>query len=117
MAAQYFGVMRKATDKLRHYYEYNLPNLEAPSSAIGSDTRLPCYSLYHDLVDFVQCSIRYSFEPMPDKLIFFNNESDGTKVCIKFTTRYSREAHIQCASMGIKPTLRGFRLYMVGGSW
>jgi hypothetical protein len=51
---------------------------------------------------------------MPDKLIFFG-ESDGIKVCIKFVTRYSKEAHIQCASMGIAPTLRGFQT--LPGGW
>jgi hypothetical protein len=107
MAARYFGALRKATDKLRRYYEYNLPKLEALGSAVGSDARLPCYSLYRDLADSVERNITYSSQPMPDKLIFFG-ESDGIKVCVKFVTRYSKEAHIQCASMGIAPILRGF---------
>ena len=75
MTARYFGALRKATDKLRRYYEYDLPKLEALSSAVGSDTRLPCYSLYRDLADSVERNITYSSQPMPDKLIFFG-ESD-----------------------------------------
>ena len=51
---------------------------------------------------------------MPDKLIFFG-KSDGIKVCVKFVTRYSKEAHIQCASMGIAPILRGFEA--LPGGW
>ena len=114
MTAQYFGALRKATDELRRYYECDFPKLEALGSAIGSDIRLPCYSLYHDLADSVERNIRYSSQPMPDKLIFFG-ESDGNKVCVKFATRYSRETHLQCASMGIAPTLRGFEA--LPGGW
>jgi len=114
MAAQYFGALRKATDKLRRYYECDLPKLEAPGSAIGSDIRLPCYSLYRDLADSVERNITYSSQPIPDKLVFFG-ESDGIKVCVKFVTRYSKEAHIQCASMGIAPILRGFEA--LPGGW
>ena len=77
MAAQYFGVLRNAINKLKHYYEHELPKLEALSSAIGSDPRLPCYSAYHDLADSGKHSITYFSQPMPDKLIFFG-ESDET---------------------------------------
>jgi hypothetical protein len=114
MAARYFGALRKAADKLRRYYECDLPKLEALGSAIGSDIRLPCYSLYRDLTDSVEHNIIYSSQHMLDKLIFFG-ESDGIKVCVKFVTRYSKEAHIQCASMGIAPTLRGFEA--IPGGW
>ena len=114
MTARYLGALRKATDRLRRYYESDLPQLETHGSAIGSDARLPCYSLYHDLADSVERRIRYSSQPMPDKLIFFG-ESDGTKVCVKFATRYSRDTHIRCASMGIAPPLRGFEA--LAGGW
>ena len=114
MTAWYFGALRKATDRLRRYYEFDLPQLETHGSAIGSDARLPCYSLYHDLTDSVERRIRYSSQLMPDKLIFFG-ESDRTKVCVKFATRYSRDMHIQCASMGIAPPLRGFEA--LAGGW
>jgi hypothetical protein len=112
MAAQYFGALRKATNELKRYYECDFPKLEALGS--GSDIRLPCYSLYRDLTDSVEHNIIYSSHPMPDKLIFFG-ESDGIRVCVKFVTRYSKEAHIQCASMGIAPTLRGFKV--LPGGW
>jgi len=110
IAARYFGTLRKAADKLRRYYECELLKLEALGFAIGSDIRLPCYSLYRDLVDCIEHNITYSSQPMPDKLIF--GESD---VCVKFVTRYSKAAHIQCASMGIAPTLRG--LEALPGGW
>jgi hypothetical protein len=67
-------------EKLRRYYEYDFPKLKALSSTVSSDTKSPCYSLYHDLEDSVECHIRYSSQPMLDKLIFFG-ELDGTKVC------------------------------------
>jgi serine/threonine protein kinase len=99
--------------KLRHYYECDLPKLDTLGSAIRSDTRLPWYSRYHDLAGSVEHNITYSHH-MPDKLLFFG-ESDGNKVCVKFTTSYSREVHAQCASMGIAPTLRGFEV--LPGGW
>jgi hypothetical protein len=114
MAARYFGALRKATDRLKGYYEYELPELEALGSAIGPDPRLPCYSLYRDLKDSVEHSITYSCQPMHDKLIFFG-ESGGTEVCVKFVTRYSREVHAYCGSMRIAPTLRGFQV--LPGGW
>ena len=114
MTAWYLGALRKAMDRLRHYYEFDLPQLETHGSAIGSDTRQPCYSLYHDLADSVERRIRYSSQLMPDKLIFFG-ESDGTKVCVKFATRYLRDIHIRCASIGIALPLRGFEA--LAGGW
>ena len=114
MTARYLGALRKATDKLKHYYEHDLPQLEAPDSAIGPDARLPCYIHYHDLDDSIKRSIRYISQPMPDNLVFFG-ESNGTEVCVKFTTRYLREAHEVCASMGIAPPLRGFET--LPGGW
>ena len=51
---------KKATGKLRQYYKYDLPKLEALGSAFESDARLPCYSLYHDLAGSMEHSIRYS---------------------------------------------------------
>ena len=114
MTDQYLGVLRKAMDRLRCYYESDLPQLETHGSAIGSDTRLPCYSLYHDLAGSIERRIRYSSQLTPDKLIFFG-ESDGTKLCVKFATRYLRDTHIRCASMGITPPLRGFEA--LAGGW
>lgn len=91
MAAQYFGALRKATNELQRYYECDFPRLEALGS--GLDIRLPCYSLYHHLADCVERNITYSSHPMPDKLIFFG-KSNGIKVCVKFVTSYSKEAHM-----------------------
>ena len=76
MTAWYLGALRKAMDRLRRYYEFDLPQLETHGSAIGSD---------------------------------------GTKVCVKFATRYSRDTHIWCTSMGIAPPLRGFEA--LAGGW
>jgi hypothetical protein len=113
MAAQYFGALQKASDKLKQYYKYNLSKLEALGSTVGSDTRLPWYSLYHDLADSIKHSIRYSSQSMPNKLIFIG-ESDGTEVCVKFATRYSRE-HTYSALPWGSLTLRGFEA--LPGRW
>src|ERR1700692_278902 len=63
MVARYLGTLRKAADKLRRYYECDLPKLEALDSVIGSDIRQPCYSLYRDLTDSVKHNLIYSSQP------------------------------------------------------
>ena len=42
MTAWYLGALRKAMDRLRRYYEFDLPQLETHGSAIGSDGTKVC---------------------------------------------------------------------------
>ena len=51
---------------------------------------------------------------MPNKLMFFGKVGDA-EVCVKFVTRYSKDAHVYCASKGIAPRLRGFEA--LPGGW
>ena len=59
-------------------------------------------------------TFEYLFQLKKDKLLFCGAEGDD-KVCIKFVRRYSKEAHLKCASLGFAPALRGFEL--IPGGW
>jgi hypothetical protein len=53
---------------------------------------------------------------MPEKLVFFGKGAQGkTKICVKFVRRYSKDAHLFCASSGFAPELRGFQ--ELPGGW
>ncbi|KAF8584004.1 hypothetical protein K439DRAFT_1661009 [Ramaria rubella] len=101
--AQHLAAFRKAIECLREYYETSFPNQECPRS----NPRFPYYSSYTSLADDKKYDIIYTAQPIPDKLIFFG-KIEGAEVCVKFTKRYSREAHLKCAALGFAPTLRGF---------
>ncbi|KAG2737425.1 hypothetical protein P692DRAFT_20761819, partial [Suillus brevipes Sb2] len=52
------------------------------------------------------------------RLVFFGTITDGeaeVAICIKFVSRYSRDAHMHCARSGVAPRLRGFE--RLPGGW
>jgi hypothetical protein len=110
---QYFGTLKCVVHKLKHYYKVELPDIDP------LDTRQLCYVQYTDLINSTKCCISYS--PYPDnlprasKLFFFSvakvdraDWANPIHICVKFVTRYSKEAHQKCADMGITLALRGF---------
>jgi len=113
MASRYMGAMRNAADKLKRLYEVEAMNVEPPPGTT-SDARFPCYARYTCLIESVERNIRYVDKPFDDKLIFVG-KSDGIDVVVKFVTKYSKEAHLHCASRGISPKLRGFEA--LPGGW
>jgi hypothetical protein len=114
MVARYLGALRKALDKLRHIYEVEIRNVEPLDSDDLADARFPCYTRYTCLVDSVERDIKYAFQPFDDKLVFVGRSS-GIDVCVKFVTKYSKEAHEHCASRNVAPKLRGFET--LPGGW
>ncbi|KAK7455294.1 hypothetical protein VKT23_011167 [Stygiomarasmius scandens] len=113
-AARYLGAFRRTARKLKIYYETEIPklkNLPVPSSAHQS---FPCYSRYTALSDSAEHEIQYIAQPMGNKLVF-HGKSGGAEVCVKFVTRYSKEAHLHCVKLGIAPVLRGFE--SLPGGW
>ncbi|TDL22382.1 hypothetical protein BD410DRAFT_788650 [Rickenella mellea] len=109
MTSRYLGAFRRSTERLRKYYETEYPKLKSLDHPSRPDPRFPCYNRYTPLVDSAaeECEITYTKHPRPDNLVFFGKVKD-VAVCIKFTTSYSKEAHLHCASLGLAPKLLGF---------
>jgi hypothetical protein len=114
-AARYLGALKKAVDKLRRYYEESaILRLRDPTLRSNVDPRFPCYQHYTSITDSSPHTIIYLSQPSRDKLIFFGT-SAGVDICVKFATRYSKEAHLYCASLGIAPMLQGYET--LPGGW
>lgn len=47
--------------------------------------------------------------------MFFVKSTDGEELCVKFVREYSKEAHLECFSMGFAPALKGFE--PIPGGW
>ncbi|KAK7437959.1 hypothetical protein VKT23_018394 [Stygiomarasmius scandens] len=106
IAAHYLGSLKRVIRKLKDYYEIELPRLRNFPTRSSSAPILPCYSRYTALSDSVVHEIQYVAQAMANKLVFFG-KIDDSDIYIKFVTRYSKEAHLYCATLGIAPTLRG----------
>lgn len=77
--------------------------------------------MFNSLEDGSTQTIRYTKQldegGKKTRLVFFGTlEGNPTaQICIKFTQRYSKEAHLHCAKVGFAPKLRGFEV--LPGGW
>ncbi|KAI9463169.1 hypothetical protein HD554DRAFT_2287753 [Boletus coccyginus] len=127
--ARHMAAFRKAVKTLREYHECLSAISEAgPGNTLSHDTLFPYRTEFKSLDDGSTKSICYTkqFEEDGKKRwrIFFGTlqEDRRDQICIKFTRRYSEEAHLHCAKFGHAPTLRGFEKlpggwYMVVMDW
>ena len=101
MTARYCGALRKALDKLKISYAYNL-ELAVPNSTIGSNPRLPCYAhtmtlrILSNTVLHISpnwCSARWS--PLEKRCASIRDQI------------FKGSTHVVCFH-GSRPTLRGF---------
>ncbi|KAF8468174.1 hypothetical protein BDZ91DRAFT_848037 [Kalaharituber pfeilii] len=113
MAAQCFGAFKKAVEKLENYYKNELPAIEG--RPMQPDQAFPYKCDYQSLENKATVRFKYKDQPIPKKLLFLAEADNGSKKCIKFTRRYSKDAHLSCASQGYAPALRGFEA--LPGEW
>ena len=97
--ARAFGALRIAFNKLCEYYQ-NLPTPRSPERVMfpypdGWTANGDVELTYHSRVD-------------KNRLIFLATTTNGAKVLVKFTRRYSEEVHQYCARAGVAPELLGF---------
>jgi serine/threonine protein kinase len=105
--ARYFGAAKKAISALDEYYHRGLPAIKKLDPAKRPNVSYPYPRQYQSLVDGTVHTFKYSAPVQQDKLIF--RARDGNvDICVKFVRRYSKEAHLKCASMGFAPRLMGF---------
>ena len=112
--ARAFGAFRIAVDKLRVHYKNlisrSLQELQAPERVLRITFPYPeSYGTEDGEIKFT-----YDCRLNDGKLIFLATTTGGTKVLIKFTRRYSKQAHQHCAEAGVAPNLLGFESLPTG---
>ena len=112
-AARHIAAFRRAAEKLRLYYEQGLP---AATEADEKDRDMyPHPTEYHDLGESRQQDFRYLSTMRGGNLVFECQLGDGRRICVKFTHRYSKEAHEFCTKGGFAPKLLGHEV--TPGGW
>jgi len=110
LLARAFGAFKIAVEKLRDHYEKlisrNIDELQTPEIQLG--VTFP-YPHSYDTAGGTTIEFTYNFRFDAKKLIFVATTTEGTKVLVKFTQRYSEEAHRHCAEAGVAPSLLGFQ--------
>jgi hypothetical protein len=109
-----FGAFRIAVDKLRKHYQNlkstSLDELQTPERELRVTFPYPnSYETEGRKIEFT-----YKSRFLDTKLIFVATTTEGTKVLVKFTRRYSEDAHRLCAKAGVAPSLLGFRSLTAG---
>lgn len=103
--ARAFGAYRIAANKLDKHYQ---------SQVEYKDTRDACKVIfpYPDSLTIdggVNCKFTYCSRLDNNKLIYLATTTERATVLVKFTRRYSLEAHQFCANAGVAPKLIGLR--------
>lgn len=117
--ARHMAAFRKALQTLKTYHaKFKEGEAEEHQS---HDVLFPYCTVFKSLEDESKQTIRYT-EQLDEggkkkRLVFFGTlEGDhAVHICIKFTQRYSKEAHLQCAKLGFAPKLRGCEV--LPGGW
>jgi len=105
--ARAFGAFKIAVDKLSQHYQAldrAQPILPTPERSL----RLAFPYPDSWTVGGEKFTLTYRFRHYEDKLIFHATTTQGDARLVKFTRRYSKEAHDACAEAGVAPKLHGF---------
>jgi hypothetical protein len=109
---RYIGAFLKSLKSLQGYYDY-LKSSPSPDTLFHFP--YPCEYMPLDTSGSAICqSFQYLGKLHPSKLVFQAMHGDS-HICVKFVRRYSKEAHIKCASLGAAPSLRGYEI--LPGGW
>ncbi|KAF9232355.1 hypothetical protein BU15DRAFT_90679 [Melanogaster broomeanus] len=123
--ARHMAAFCKAVRTLKEHYEHLSSSLSVDGDGLANtsshDLLFPYPTEFKSLDDESTNNIRYAEQLEEDgkktRLIFFGTlqEDPSVQICIKFTRRYSKEAHLHCAKLGFAPKLRGFEV--LPGGW
>jgi serine/threonine protein kinase len=110
--AKYISAFLKLISSLQQYYD-------ALDKSHPSDTAFhfpyPCeYTPLESKKGSERRPFRYLRKLQPNKLVFLAKQEDDI-ICVKFVRRYSKEAHLHCASLDAAPALKGFE--SLPGGW
>ena len=113
--ARAFGAFKIVVEKLRNHYENvtsrSTHDLQTPERQLRVTFPYPdSYETERGRIEFTY-DYRFHDSTTP---AFVATTTEGTKVLVKFTHRYSEEAHRFCAEAGVAPGLLGFRSLQAG---
>lgn len=115
LLARAFGAFKIAVEKLRnHYEELNLKNIDELQTDERQHRVTFPYPDSYEAEGGTTIKFTYDFRFEAKKLIFVATTTEGAKVLVKFTQRYSKEAHRHCAEAGVAPSLLGFQSLPAG---
>ena len=108
-----FGAFRVAVSRLRDHYTKLTSRSHEPRTP---ERAFRLVFPYPDSYMTEGAEIKFTYESRINdgKLIFVATTTGGEKVLVKFTRRYSKEAHRHCAEAGVAPTLLGFQSLQAG---
>lgn len=110
--ARAFGALRLAFEQIKSHYERLISNKYAPLPDADS-VAFPYMDYYTKDGNRVQFTYQARFSN--EKLIFIAKTSDGAKLFIKFTRKYSVDAHRYCSDKGFAPRLHAVE--KLPGGW
>ena len=102
-AARYFTAYRKAVQSIWEWHRLFVAVADPMSLP---DLAFPDQTTYTCLQDGTTKTFRYIRQFNDEKLVFNAEGQDGVKLFVKFTSRYSKDAHIYANSIGFAPRLR-----------
>ncbi|KAJ7584356.1 hypothetical protein C8J56DRAFT_150380 [Mycena floridula] len=104
---RYLGAFRKSVVSLKRHYDYDAFHPPHPLS------NFPFMNRFRPSNGGDETSFQY-VSKVHDKLLFFGLLGEE-QICVKFTRKYSVDAHQMAATLGYAPTLRG--LERLSGGW
>jgi hypothetical protein len=111
--ARTLGAFENALKSLQEYYTH-LKIVGPAETQACADPEFP-YRTYYTTPDG-RVDFQYDLRMYPDKLLFLcTRTSDKADLCIKFTQKYSKEAHQYCAANGVAPEL--YAVEDLPGGW
>lgn len=113
--ACHLGALKKAIRSLEQYYTTELPAMIDPGSTSPPQVAFPYRTSYMPIGSTALQSFTYASQLHDNKLLFFGNLPNNSRICIKFTQQYSVMVHKFCALNGFAPSLHGFE--NIPGGW
>ncbi|KAJ8481245.1 hypothetical protein ONZ45_g15372 [Pleurotus djamor] len=106
-AARTIAALRRATHRLEAWY----PELVRDH---GHQALFPFPSSFHNITNDGDLEHFTYTSNVPNKRVYFANGSTGRKLVVKFSSIYSKEAHIKAAQLHLAPKLLGYERH---GEW
>ncbi|KAF8325050.1 uncharacterized protein EI90DRAFT_3129111 [Cantharellus anzutake] len=107
--ARFLGATRKAIFALNHYYKSELPQI-----TVDPTVNFPYPTDFISLDSGENCAFEY-LSWLDHKRLLFSGTAGDKKIFIKFTHRYSKDAHLKCVALKCAPALEGFQ--DIPGGW
>lgn len=107
---------KKAMTTLKRHYS-ELPNRvkQGPLATSSSDSLSLPYRTHYTVSSTVSVNFRYIGRVDETRLVFRAQDTEDRPLIVKFTRKYSKEAHEHCARFGVTPALHAVE--KLPGGW